>query len=136
MNIIGELQNVMNGYLKYFLWLMKHLCKFHFLKFVVFLVSFIQILFFFFLISLKCYQSHSLSLLGVTTGRFGSGLCLTHDQPNQIELKTSKLATDRSEIRVGSDGSSSEGGRVSVRVGSGRNWLDLAENWANLAEIR
>lgn len=47
--------------------------------------------------------------------------CPTHDQPNQIELKTSRLATDRSEIRVGSDGSSPEGGRVSVGVGSGRN---------------
>ena len=105
---------------------MKHLCKFHFVKFVVSLVSFIQIPFFFFLIFLKCHQSHSLSLLGVTTGRFGLGLCPTHDQPNQIELKTSRLATDRSGIQAGSDGSSPEGGRVSVGVGSGRNWLDLA----------
>lgn len=71
-----------------------------------------------------------------TRGDYESSLCLTCDQPDQVRLKIFGPNADRSESRVGLNGSLPEGGRVLVGVEFGRNSLNLAENWANLAKIR
>ena len=65
-----------------------------------------------------------------------SGLCPTHDRPNQVGLKIFRPAINRLESWVGLDGSLSKGDRVSIKVGYGWNSLDLAKNWVDLAKIR
>jgi len=62
-------------------------------------------------------------------GRSGLGVCPTRDRPNQVGWTICRLAADRSNGWVGSDGSLLEHGQASIRVGSGRNSSNLAEIW-------